>query len=197
MATSRAKRVLDIVLAGSALLALSPILLCVALAIKLTSRGPALFKQERYGLHKSRFMIYKFRSMTVTEEGASARQASRGDARITKVGSFIRRTSIDELPQLWNVVRGDMSLVGPRPHPTALDDDFEPKILGYAQRYETRPGLTGLAQVRGQRGATETTEVMHERVTSDVEYINTWSFGRDIRLIAGTVRVLAGDVKAY
>ena len=181
-----AKRILDIVVASIALVLLSPVLIGTAIAIRIDSPGPILFRQRRNGFNQGTFEILKFRSMTVVEDGASARQATRNDARITRVGRFIRRTSIDELPQLINVLLGSMSIVGPRPHPTNLDKAFEPKIALYARRHNVKPGITGWAQVNGYRGETDTDEKMRSRIDYDLYYIENWSLGFDLYIIAST-----------
>ena len=184
------KRVLDTV----CILAILPLVLLIlaiaAIAVKLSSPGPVLFVQNRYGVGRARFRVLKLRTMTVTEDGAAFRQAQKGDARITRVGAFLRKTSIDELPQVFNVRRGDMSLVGPRPHPTKLDDDFALKIPAYNRRFAVMPGITGLAQVRGQRGETDTLEKMQARIDSDIEYVETRSLWTDIIIMLRTVLVV-------
>lgn len=192
-----AKRALDV----SASLALMPIVLPVlavaALTIKATSPGPVIFCQNRYGLHRKTFRIFKLRTMTVTEDGAAFQQARRGDARVTAVGAFLRKTSIDELPQIFNVLRGDMSLVGPRPHPTKLDDEFAQIIPRYNERFATVPGITGLAQVRGYRGETDTVDKMRARVESDIEYATTRSIGGDISILLRTFGVVLTQRNAF
>jgi putative colanic acid biosynthesis UDP-glucose lipid carrier transferase len=185
-ARSRSKAALDRVVALLLLLLLSPILILVALAIRLDSRGPILFRQDRYGRDGEIFAIYKFRTMTAAASREAFRQASVGDARVTRLGRVLRRTSIDELPQLLNVLRGEMSLVGPRPHPIALDDHFATLIPGYMRRYAVRPGMTGLAQVSGHRGPTPTVDAMAARVRLDRAYIAGWSFWLDLRLLLRT-----------
>ena len=159
----------------------------VALAIWMEDGRPVLFRQERHGLGGRVFKIYKFRSMSVTETGCSARQASPGDSRVTRVGRFLRATSLDELPQLFNVVKGDMALVGPRPHPMALDREFSALIPGYMTRYQVKPGITGLAQVTGHRGPTPDAETMKRRVDADVNYAQRQSLALDAWILASTV----------
>ena len=181
------KRILDVLVASVALIALSPVLIATAIAIRLDSPGPVLFRQRRNGFNQDTFEILKFRSMKVTESGESARQATRNDDRITKVGRFIRRTSIDELPQLINVLLGTMSIVGPRPHPTNLDKKFEPKIALYARRHNVKPGITGWAQVNGCRGETDTDEKMRSRIDYDLYYIEHWSLGFDLYIMVRTL----------
>jgi exopolysaccharide biosynthesis polyprenyl glycosylphosphotransferase len=192
------KRIFDLCGALAALTLLSPLLLGVALAIKATSRGPVLFRQRRYGYRNQRFHIYKFRTMyTHLADGSGRRQTVEGDPRVTPLGRFLRRTSIDELPQLFNVLRGDMSLVGPRPHvPGMLASArlYEDLIPYYFHRHSVRPGLTGLAQVNGCRGSTASADAAIDRIDYDLKYIATWSLWLDVTIIARTVRseVLAG-----
>lgn len=194
------KRVLDVVLSSIALVILSPLLLAIALAIKLTSPGAVMFVQRRYGLDGKEFEIYKFRTMTVVEDGMSAftfTQAHRGDHRITRLGAVLRRTSLDELPQLFNVLQGHMSLVGPRPHPIALNEAQRKLIDGYMLRHKVRPGITGWAQVHGCRGETDTSEKMENRIRYDLEYINDWSLWLDLRIMWKTVMIVLRDPNAY
>ncbi|WP_034994629.1 undecaprenyl-phosphate glucose phosphotransferase [Beijerinckia mobilis] len=181
-----AKRSLDIVAASIAILLLSPVFLVTALAIKLDSSGPIIFKQRRNGFNSRIFLIYKFRTMTVMEDGAVVRQAQRNDQRVTRVGAFLRRSSIDELPQLINVLKGDMSLVGPRPHALAHDNEYKTLIAKYAFRHHVKPGMTGWAQVNGLRGETGRLEQMVERVKLDLWYINHWSLAFDISILIRT-----------
>lgn len=192
------KRVLDIVFASAALVGLALPMLAIAAAIKLTSPGPAIFAQKRYGLDGKSFRIYKFRTMRDVEDGESRfTQASRCDRRVTPLGAFLRKTSLDELPQLFNVVAGDMSLVGPRPHPVALNEVQRKLIDGYMLRHKVKPGITGLAQVNGFRGETDSPEKMQQRVRFDLEYINTWSLGLDVRILWRTLFVIFHDPNAY
>lgn len=186
-ARSVLKRALDVAGAGAGLLLLAPLLLLVALLIRVDSRGPVLFPQDRHGLGGRVFRIYKFRTMTAAASREAFRQATAGDARITRIGNILRRTSIDELPQLFNVLIGDMSLIGPRPHPLALDAHYRELIPHYMDRYAVRPGMSGLAQVSGHRGPTPTTADMAARVESDLRYIEDWSFGLDLRILLKTV----------
>jgi putative colanic acid biosysnthesis UDP-glucose lipid carrier transferase len=181
-----AKRVLDLFVALIAILLLWPILLIAAIAIKLDSKGPVIFKQRRNGLNGREFVVLKFRTMTVLEDGPNVTQASRGDRRITHVGKFLRRSSIDELPQLFNVVKGEMSLVGPRPHPVSLDNKYRSLIADYDCRFHVKPGLTGWAQINGLRGETATVQQMAQRVRADVWYINNCSVGLDIIILIRT-----------
>lgn len=187
-ALSRAtKRAVDIVIASAMLIALLPLLLPLALAIKLDSPGPIFFRQNRHGYGNRHIRVFKFRSMRVMEDGAAFRQATRNDARITRVGRFIRRTNLDELPQLLNVLIGDMSLVGPRPHPIALNEDFATRIRMFHRRHNIMPGITGWAQVNGYRGETDTDEKMLKRVEHDLWYIDNWSISLDIRILILTL----------
>lgn len=177
---------MDKIIALSALLILSPLLIVVAIFIKLDSKGPIIFRQRRNGLNNKEFYIWKFRTMRVMENGTDVKQAKKNDARITRIGNFLRKSSLDELPQFINVLLGHMSVVGPRPHPVALNEKFIPLIEGYNNRHAMRPGLTGLAQINGHRGPTDTVEQMRLRVESDIEYIDTWSLWRDIKIMLAT-----------
>ena len=195
---ARAKRVLDISLAAILLIILSPLLCLVALAVKLDSRGPVLFRQRRGGLGGRPFVIFKFRTLTVLEDGPSIRQISRNDCRVTRVGRFLRSTSLDELPQLINVVRGEMSLVGPRPHALSHDRMFGQAMPNYSLRFAVRPGITGWAQVNGARGPTPVLADMRRRLDYDIWYIEHWTLGLDIRILAATaIAILAGKMEAY
>ena len=182
-----AKRALDIVLASAALLALAPVFAVVALLIRWEGGGPVFFMQRRYGFNQEPFRIYKFRSMRTLEDGREVRQATAGDRRITGIGHVLRRTNIDELPQLINVLRGEMSLVGPRPHAMAHDQAFERDVALYARRHNVRPGITGWAQVNGWRGETDTPEKVVGRVEHDLYYIDNWSLLLDISIMVRTV----------
>ena len=186
------KRWIDVLFASLALLVLAPVGLMIALAIRIESPGPVFFWQLRYGRNRSSFYICKFRSMTVTESKGSFTQASRNDARVTRVGGFLRKTSLDELPQLYNVLRGEMSLVGPRPHAIAMDDAFAEVISNFQDRHLVRPGLTGLAQVSGYRGPTEALEQIEYRVRHDRLYISKWSVFLDMKIMIQTVFTLTG-----
>jgi putative colanic acid biosynthesis UDP-glucose lipid carrier transferase len=187
------KNLEDRLLACVALLLVSPLLLLVALAIRLDSAGPVFFRQERMGWNGEIFRIWKFRSMVVhAAEDGVIRQARRNDPRVTRVGAFIRRTSLDELPQLFNVLCGDMSLVGPRPHAIQHDEEYSQRITAYFARHNIKPGMTGLAQVRGYRGETRDIEQMIQRVESDIEYINNWSLWLDFVILLRTVFALTG-----
>ena len=190
------KRLFDVAFAAAALVALSPLLLVTAALVRLGSAGPAIFRQRRRGFGQRDFTIYKFRTLSVMEDGPEIRQVRRGDSRLTRLGAWLRRSSFDELPQLWNVLRGDMSLVGPRPHAIAHDDAYGRQIEDYAFRCHVKPGLTGLAQVRGCRGQTRTLEQMRRRVEHDLWYIDHWSPGLDLKIILLTFRALLRD-EAY
>jgi putative colanic acid biosynthesis UDP-glucose lipid carrier transferase len=191
------KRALDFLGSLIGILLLSPFLLLVALVIVIESRGNPLFKQRRSGYRGAPFVIYKFRSMTVREDGNRIVQAVKDDVRITRFGRLMRRTSIDELPQLFNVLNGDMSLVGPRPHALAHDEYYGSVVPGYAARFHAKPGITGLAQVSGLRGQTETIEDMAARVEKDLEYIRRWSLFSDIRILLLTVLTFLFHPAAY
>lgn len=191
------KRALDIFVAGSALLFFAPVLLLVGVLIKLESRGPILFRQARGGLHGQTFTIFKFRSMRCEENSDRVVQAARDDDRVTRIGRFIRKTSVDELPQLLNVLMGDMSIVGPRPHALAHDVEYGAVIPRYSLRFRAKPGLTGLAQIRGLRGGTDEVQAMAARVEADVEYIEHWTFGSDIRILLLTLPHLLLAENAY
>lgn len=183
----------DRVLSIFILILISPILLIVAIAIKLDSPGPVFFRQKRTGWSGKTFKIWKFRSMFVHQEAAGQlKQAQKNDSRITRVGGFIRRTSLDELPQVFNVLIGDMSLVGPRPHAIQHDKEYSQRIFDYFARHHIKPGITGLAQVRGLRGETKDINQMIQRIESDIEYINKWSVGLDLIIIARTVFTFTG-----
>lgn len=181
------KRVEDIVLGSLILLLISPVMLTIALAVKLTSRGPVLFKQRRYGLNGQVIEVWKFRSMSVLEDCEYIPQAQKNDPRVTRLGAFLRRTSLDELPQFINVLQGQMSIVGPRPHAVAHNEQYRKLIHGYMLRHKVKPGITGWAQVKGWRGETDTIEKMEMRVQYDLEYINNWSILFDLKIILMTV----------
>jgi len=187
----------DYVIASIILLLTSPLMIAIALAIKLTSPGSVIFKQRRYGLDGREIVIYKFRSMTVSEDSDVVKQATRDDERVTKVGAFLRRTSLDELPQFINVLQGRMSIVGPRPHAVAHNEEYRPLIKGYMMRHKVNPGITGLAQVLGYRGETSTVEAMQKRVEYDLEYLRNWSLTLDLRIMLKTLRVVLNDKMAF
>jgi putative colanic acid biosysnthesis UDP-glucose lipid carrier transferase len=191
------KRTVDIVLSLLGLLVLSPILLAIALAIRLDSAGPALFRQTRHGFNGRPFRIYKFRTMTVMENGDVIQQAQKADKRVTRVGKWLRRFSIDELPQLLNVFLGDMSLVGPRPHASAHEKHFTSAIEKYAFRHHVKSGVTGWAQVHGARGETDTLDKMQRRVELDIWYINNWSIWLDFSVMIRTVLVVFTSDNAH
>jgi putative colanic acid biosynthesis UDP-glucose lipid carrier transferase len=181
------KRIEDIVL-GSLILSLIALpMVFIALGVKLTSPGPALFKQHRYGLNGKIVEVWKFRSMSCQEDGDTVRQASKSDARVTPLGAFLRRTSLDELPQFINVLQGTMSIVGPRPHAVAHNEQYRKLIRGYMLRHKVRPGITGLAQVNGWRGETDTLEKMRMRVRFDLAYMQNWSILLDLKIIFQTI----------
>jgi putative colanic acid biosynthesis UDP-glucose lipid carrier transferase len=191
------KRAMDLALSLSGLLLLAPFLLVVALLIKLSSPGPVIFRQRRYGLDGQIIDVYKFRTMRVVEDGAQVTQATRDDPRVTPIGRFLRRYSIDELPQLFNVVAGSMSLVGPRPHAVAHNEEYRVLIKGYMVRHKVLPGITGLAQVNGCRGETSRLEDMKARIEYDLEYLRQWTPSLDLRILFKTAIQVLGDRKAY
>ena len=187
-----AKSVEDKILSSLILIAISPVLLVIALLVKIDSPGPVFFRQNRTGWNGKTFSIWKFRSMVAQNQvldNAVIKQAERNDPRITKIGAFIRKTSIDELPQLFNVITGDMSLVGPRPHAVQHDEVYSERINDYYARHNIKPGMTGLAQVRGYRGETKEIDQMTKRIESDIEYINNWSIWLDLSILFRTIRV--------
>jgi len=191
------KRAMDIVLSSTALLIAWPLMLLIAVAIKCTSPGPVLFKQRRYGLHGEEILVYKFRTMTVCEDGAVVVQAMPRDRRVTGIGSVLRRTSLDELPQLFNVLHGKMSFVGPRPHAVAHNELYRKLISGYMIRHKVRPGMTGWAQVHGLRGETRAIEQMRQRVEFDLDYLRNWSLMLDLKILLKTVGIVFLHGKAY
>lgn len=190
------KRALDLVGASLALLVFAPVMLVTAILIKLSSKGPVFFRQTRNGFNGRAFRIFKFRTMRVLEDGPTIVQAQKNDPRVTPIGKWLRKTSIDELPQLLNVLKGDMSLVGPRPHAAAHNTEYEQIIGNYAFRHHVKPGITGWAQVNGYRGETRTLELMQKRVEHDLWYINNWSVGLDIKIITRTAFGML-DTSAY
>jgi Undecaprenyl-phosphate glucose phosphotransferase len=187
----------DYAIASIILLLTSPILILIALAIRLTSPGSIIFKQRRYGLDGREIVIYKFRTMTVSEDSDHVRQVTRDDDRVTKVGAFLRKYSLDELPQFINVLQGRMSVVGPRPHAVAHNEEYRPLIKGYMMRHKVNPGITGLAQVMGYRGETSTVDAMQKRVECDLEYLRNWSLSLDLQIIFRTLRVVINDKMAF
>ena len=181
------KRMEDVVVSSLILLLISPLLLGIGVAVRLTSPGPVIFRQRRYGLNGQVVEVWKFRSMTVTENGDKVVQATRGDRRITPLGAFLRRTSLDELPQFFNVLQGRMSIVGPRPHAVAHNEQYRALIHGYMLRHKVKPGITGWAQINGWRGETDSVDKMEKRVEYDMHYIRNWSLVMDLRIIAATI----------
>jgi putative colanic acid biosynthesis UDP-glucose lipid carrier transferase len=191
------KRLSDIVLSLVILLLISPILLVLAIGVKMSSPGPAIFRQRRTGLDGEIIEVYKFRSMTTQDNGPVVQQATRGDSRITPFGAFIRKTSLDELPQFVNVLQGRMSIVGPRPHAVAHNEQYRKIVNAYMARHKVKPGITGWAQVNGLRGETDTLDKMARRVEYDLEYLRNWSLGLDLLIIVRTVRLVFFDRDAY
>lgn len=191
------KRVEDLILGCLILILVSPLLLIIALGVKLTSPGSVLFKQKRYGLDGKEIQVYKFRTMTVCEDGAVVTQACPNDQRVTPFGKFLRRTSLDELPQFFNVIKGNMSIVGPRPHAVAHNEYYRSRIPGYMLRHKIRPGITGLAQINGCRGQTEALEDMGKRIEYDLEYFKLWSVWVDLKIIFKTMFLIVTDNQAY
>lgn len=191
------KRGSDIVLALLILLLILPVLLLIAIAVKLSSPGPAIFRQRRYGLDGEQIVVYKFRSMAVVEDGKTIEQAHKNDPRVTRLGAFLRKTSLDELPQFINVLQGRMSIVGPRPHAVAHNEQYRRLIKGYMVRHKVKPGITGWAQVNGQRGETDTLEKMQARIDYDLDYLRNWSLTLDLVIILKTVRLVFKDSAAY
>jgi putative colanic acid biosynthesis UDP-glucose lipid carrier transferase len=188
--SSRVKRTMDVAGALALLLFIAPLLLLVAIMVRLESSGPALFRQRRTGLRGETFFIYKFRTMVCCEDGARIVQATAGDPRITRLGAFLRKTSVDELPQLLNVLKGEMSLVGPRPHAMAHDQQYSQLIPGYVGRFAVRPGITGWAQTQGLRGETRTVGCMAARVDADLEYIAKWSLLLDLKILFRSAKIV-------
>jgi Undecaprenyl-phosphate glucose phosphotransferase len=191
------KRGFDLMVATAMIVLLAPLMLLAALLVKLDSRGPVLFKQKRNGFNGRIFAIYKFRSMRVLEDGAQIKQATRDDPRVTRIGRWLRRTSIDELPQLFNVLLGDMSVVGPRPHAVAHNNEYQTVVSNYAFRHHVKPGITGWAQVSGFRGETQTVEIMAKRVEYDLWYINHWNLWLDLRILLKTMFLAYRQPTAY
>ena len=191
------KRASDLLIASFALALLSPLMLLAAIGVKLSSPGPVMFRQRRYGVDGKDIVVYKFRSMTVAEDGAEVTQATRGDQRITPFGAFMRKTSIDEMPQLFNVLQGRMSMVGPRPHAVAHNELYRHLIKGYMMRHKVKPGITGWAQVNGLRGETDTVEKMRQRIEFDLDYLRRWSLGFDLQILLRTVKIVLRQTNAY
>ena len=197
MAEQLTKRTMDLALASLMLVVLMPVFVALALAIKLESRGPVLFIQRRYGFNQQTFRILKFRSMRVVEDDEALQQAVRGDPRVTRIGRFMRRANLDELPQLLNVLRGEMSLGGPRPHALAHNRQYARTIADYARRHNVKPGITGWAQIHGLRGETASDEIMRCRVAHDLYYIDNWSVGLDLRILGMTLLSRQAFANAY
>jgi putative colanic acid biosynthesis UDP-glucose lipid carrier transferase len=191
------KRVSDLVLGSAILVLIAPVLALIAIGVKLSSPGPAIFKQRRNGLDGEEIVVYKFRSMRTLDDGPVVRQATKDDPRITKFGAFIRRTSLDELPQFVNVLQGRMSIVGPRPHAVAHNEQYRQLIKAYMVRHKVKPGITGWAQIHGHRGETDTLEKMQARVEYDLEYLRNWSLGLDLQIIVRTVKLVFFDRNAF
>jgi putative colanic acid biosynthesis UDP-glucose lipid carrier transferase len=194
---STIKRASDILLASVILVLLAPIMLAIALAVKLSSPGPVIFRQRRYGLYGEEIIVYKFRSMTVMENDGNVVQAHRNDQRVTPIGGVLRRTSLDELPQFINVLQGRMSIVGPRPHAVAHNEQYRKLIKGYMLRHKVKPGITGWAQVNGLRGETSTLDKMEARIQYDLDYLRNWSLWLDIWIVLKTVRVVLARENAF
>lgn len=184
------KRLLDLVIAITGVIMISPILLICALLVRLSGPGPIIFRQKRYGLDGKEILVWKFRSMNTCDNGTVVKQATKGDSRVTPIGRILRKTSLDELPQLFNVIMGTMSLVGPRPHATAHNEHFRRLIRGYMLRHKVKPGITGLAQVEGSRGETDTIEKMERRIELDHRYIREWSLWLDLKILIKTFSVV-------
>jgi putative colanic acid biosynthesis UDP-glucose lipid carrier transferase len=194
---SMIKRASDIVIGAVILLTLAPLMLMIALAVRLSSPGPVIFRQRRYGLYGEEIIVYKFRSMTVAEDSEHVVQARKDDQRVTKIGAFLRRTSLDELPQFINVLQGRMSIVGPRPHAVAHNEQYRKLIKGYMLRHKVKPGITGWAQVNGLRGETATLDRMEARIQHDLDYLRNWSLWLDLWIILKTVKVVLTRENAY
>ncbi len=190
------KRAEDLILGGLILLCILPALAIIAIGVKLSSPGPVIFKQRRWGLNGEEILVYKFRTMTVCEDGGEVQQASRGDDRLTRFGAFLRRTSLDELPQFFNVIMGSMSIVGPRPHAVAHNEFYRQRIPGYMLRHKVRPGITGWAQINGMRGGSELRD-MEKRIEYDLDYLRRWSLWFDLKIIFSSVFLIFVDRNAY
>ena len=191
------KRISDVVLASLIMVLIAPLLAIIAVGVKLSSPGPAIFKQRRNGLDGEEIIVYKFRSMRAQDNGAVVHQATKDDPRITPFGAFLRRSSLDELPQFINVLQGRMSIVGPRPHAVAHNEQYRQLIKAYMVRHKVKPGITGWAQIHGHRGETDTIEKMQARVEYDLEYLRNWSLGLDLQIIARTIKLVFFDRNAY
>jgi len=191
------KRISDVVIASFILALISPLMIAIAVGVKLASPGPVFFRQRRYGVDGRKIVVYKFRSMTVAEDGDVVRQATKNDSRVTAFGALLRKTSLDELPQFINVLQGRMSVVGPRPHAVAHNEMYRKLIRGYMIRHKVRPGITGLAQVNGFRGETDTVEKMKQRIEYDLAYLRSWSLILDLQIILKTIVVVLKKNNAY
>jgi putative colanic acid biosynthesis UDP-glucose lipid carrier transferase len=191
------KRTFDVVVSLFILPLIAPLMLLIATGIKLSSPGPVLFKQRRYGLDGKEISVYKFRSMTVMEDDEQVAQATRNDPRITRFGGFLRKTSLDELPQFFNVLQGCMSIVGPRPHAVSHNEIYRSLVKGYMIRHKVKPGITGWAQVKGFRGETDTVEKMQARIDYDLDYLRNWSLFLDFLILFKTIGVIINARNAY
>lgn len=191
------KRIFDVVVSSAILCAITPLMILIAVLVKLTSKGPVFFKQRRYGLDGSEILVYKFRSMRVCEDSTNVIQATQNDARVTRIGAILRRTSLDELPQFFNVLLGTMSIVGPRPHAVAHNEHYRKLIDGYMWRHKVKPGITGWAQINGFRGETDTLDKMEGRVIYDIAYLKSWSIWFDLTIIFKTCKLVLKDEHAY
>jgi putative colanic acid biosysnthesis UDP-glucose lipid carrier transferase len=191
------KRIADYVLATLILICIAPMMIAIAIGVKLSSPGPVLFKQRRYGVDGRKIVVYKFRTMTVAEDGELIRQATKDDKRVTPLGGFLRKSSLDELPQFINVLQGRMSVIGPRPHAVAHNELYRKLIRGYMIRHKVRPGITGLAQVNGYRGETQTVEKMKARIEYDLAYLRNWSLVLDLQILLKTIVVVLKKQNAY
>jgi putative colanic acid biosynthesis UDP-glucose lipid carrier transferase len=191
------KRLSDIVLSLFILLLTAPLMLLIAIGVKLSSKGPVLFKQRRYGLDGKEILVYKFRSMACMENGERVNQATRNDPRITRFGRFLRKRSMDELPQFINVLQGRMSIVGPRPHAVIHNETYRKLIKGYMIRHMVKPGITGWAQINGFRGETDTIEKMQGRINFDLDYLRNWSLFLDFLIIFKTIPIVITNKNAY
>ncbi len=191
------KRTFDVLVSFVALILLTPFFLCIAIALKMSNNGQIIFKQWRYGLNGQPIQIYKFRTMTASEDGYCFNQATPNDPRVTRLGAFLRKNSLDELPQFLNVLIGDMSLVGPRPHPVAMNEAYRKLVPGYMLRHKVKPGITGLAQINGFRGETDTMDKIESRLKYDIAYIRSWSLWNDIKILFITVLSGSWRTNAY
>lgn len=191
------KRLCDIILSTVILAVTFPVFMVISILVKITSKGPVIFKQKRYGLEGKEITVYKFRTMKVMEDGEKVEQARKNDTRLTRIGGFLRKTSLDELPQFINVLQGRMSIVGPHPHAIAHNEEYRKVINGYMIRHKVLPGITGWAQVNGYRGETETVDKMVARIQHDIDYIRNWSIALDLKIIVKTLLVVFTDKQAY